>query len=171
MTQDAFSLAANGAADKPQDGIKYGLIMDETTQVSGRTLYRIRALRNLEFRKNKKIVMRVNAFDKGGFVESTANLSQEGLCWIFDDACALGNARVTEDARLHQNALAYEFSKIHGRAEMWDRSRAYGQAEVFGKAVLSGRAEAAGKARIYGDFSARYEVYTNGNHYLKRLTR
>lgn len=168
MTQDAFSLAA---ATRPQDGIKYGLIMDETKEVFGQTLYRIRALRNLEFKKNRKVVMRVAAFDKGGFVESTANLAQDGLCWIFDDACVLGNARVTEDARLHQNALAYEFAKVRGQAEMWDRSRAYGNTDVFGKARLTGRAEAAGTSRLYGDFSATYEHYSNGNHYLKRLTR
>lgn len=65
---------------------KYKLT-DETIEFKGRTLYRIEALRN--FRD-------VKAGDKGGFVESEENLSQEGDCWIYGDTKVIENAVVAD---------------------------------------------------------------------------
>lgn len=57
---------------------KYRLLENDTITVGGRTLYRIEALR--DFANVKK-------GDKGGFVESEKNLSHEGNCRVYDDAC------------------------------------------------------------------------------------
>ena len=51
----------------------------------GLTLYRIRALRSFG---------NVRAGDVGGYVQSEANLSQEGDCWIYGDSRVYLNGRV-----------------------------------------------------------------------------
>lgn len=49
----------------------------ETINYCGTTLYRIEALKNFS---------NVKKGDKGGFVQSKDNLSDEGDCWIYNDA-------------------------------------------------------------------------------------
>ena len=49
-------------------------------------LYRIRALIDVRYGVKKG--------DLGGYVQSAENLSQEGTCWIADDAVVCENARV-----------------------------------------------------------------------------
>ena len=56
---------------------KYRLLENDTITVSGRTLYRIEALRDFAD---------VRIGDRGGYVESEKNLSHEGDCWVYDDA-------------------------------------------------------------------------------------
>lgn len=56
---------------------------------SGKTLYRIKALRDFSD---------VKAGDWGGYVESEYNLSQEGNCWIFWHAKVWGNIQITGDS-------------------------------------------------------------------------
>ena len=75
-------------------------------------MHRIEALRDLAIAK---------AGDKGGFVESEANLSHEGTCWIYGDAEVYGNAEVS------------------------------GYAEVYGKAEVFGNAEVSGSSKVCGD--------------------
>jgi hypothetical protein len=70
--------------------LKYELT-DETKQCGGKTLYRIKALKDFSD---------VKSGDLGGWVESEDNLSQQGECWVYGDAVlsgymwAVGNARV-----------------------------------------------------------------------------
>ncbi|WP_375627124.1 MULTISPECIES: hypothetical protein [unclassified Bartonella] len=51
---------------------------DETTEVDGKTLHRIRALRDFGG---------IKADDLGGLIEHEGNLSHEGNCWIWYKAC------------------------------------------------------------------------------------
>lgn len=48
----------------------------------------------------------------GGFVRSTDNLSQEGLCWIDETSIVSEDARITGDAQITR------YSKVHGHAEV-----------------------------------------------------
>jgi len=57
---------------------KYELT-DETIDRHGHTLYRIRALQDIPGHD-------VKTGDLGGFIESEANLNQEGDCWVRDNA-------------------------------------------------------------------------------------
>lgn len=83
---------------------KYKLT-DETIEYDGVTLYRIEALRDFGD---------VNAGDKGGFVQSELNLSQEGNCWIYskamvyDEAMIFGNTKVSGKAVVRGNAKVYD---------------------------------------------------------------
>lgn len=68
--------------------MKYKLT-DETLVINGRTLHRIEALRD--------IPGLVKAGEKGGFVESDMNLSQEGNGWIYPNACVSGDTLIVGD--------------------------------------------------------------------------
>ena len=70
---------------------KYKLT-NETINVNGVTLYRIEALK--DFSDVKK-------GDKGGFVQSEDNLSQDGTCWVYDDAIVYGDAQVYSNAKIY----------------------------------------------------------------------
>ena len=63
---------------------KYGLT-NIAMEFGGRTLYRIIALKNFAD---------VEAGDLGGWVETENNLSQEGDCWIYNEAKCLDDSRI-----------------------------------------------------------------------------
>ena len=60
-------------------------------------LHRIRALENI--RKG------VRSGDLGGFIQSEENLSQEGYCWIFDNAVVGEHAFLSGDAILRLSLI------------------------------------------------------------------
>ena len=68
---------------------KYELLKDDTKEVSGHTLYRIKALRDFG---------NVEKGDLGGYIESENNLSHYGNAWVFGDANVYGNAEVYGNA-------------------------------------------------------------------------
>ena len=75
---------------------KYELLKDDTKTVFGRTLYRIKALRDFD---------NVEKGDLGGYIESENNLSHFDNAWVFGDARVHGNAEVFGDARVCGNAV------------------------------------------------------------------
>ena len=76
---------------------KYELLQDQTIEWCGRTLYRIRALRDFG---------NVRAGDVGGYIECERNLSQDGNAWVYGNAQVYDNAWVYGDARVCDNADA-----------------------------------------------------------------
>lgn len=74
--------------------MKYKLT-EETKEWCGRTLHRIEAVVSFG---------NVTAGEEGGWIEKEENLSQEGLCWVYNDAWVSGNARVCDDAWVSGNA-------------------------------------------------------------------
>ncbi|EPT92878.1 TPA: hypothetical protein ACJN90_001998 [Streptococcus agalactiae] len=68
---------------------KYELLKDDTIEVAGKTLFRIKAL--ISFKDIRK-------GEIGGYVEAERNLSQSG------NACVTGNAWVCDDAWVSGNA-------------------------------------------------------------------
>ncbi|MFR8974806.1 MAG: hypothetical protein ACLVG9_02315 [Eubacteriales bacterium] len=68
---------------------KYELT-NEKKEFLGRTLYRIRALKDFELLDGTII----HAGDLGGWIEKEDNLSQEGSAWVSGNAQVSGNARV-----------------------------------------------------------------------------
>lgn len=73
-------------------------------------LHRIRAMADL----NEKV--KTGAI--GGYVESEDNLSQEGSCWIYDDAVAREEAFVAQDAALRGKAVACGSAFVGGHADV-----------------------------------------------------
>ena len=97
-------------------------------------IYRIRALRDIPR-------YGVKAGDLGGWIAHEYNLSQEGDCWVSDDAI------VCDDSRIFENALAANHTRV------------YGEARVFGNATLRDEARVCSHARVFGDAKARDKCY------------
>ena len=110
-------------------GKKYKLT-EETIEVEGKTLYRIQALKDVNEYVEKR--------DLGGFVESEENLSQDGECWVFENAMVYEDARVYGDARIRHNSKVYGNAKVYEDAWIGDNSKVYGNARVYGKAWILG---------------------------------
>ena len=73
---------------------KYELITNTKTRF-GRKLFQIKAL--VSFGD-------VKAGDLGGYIEKEENLSQDGIAWVFDNACVCGNAQVYDTTCIHCDA-------------------------------------------------------------------
>jgi carbonic anhydrase/acetyltransferase-like protein (isoleucine patch superfamily) len=92
---------------------------------------RIRALRDF-ISTNGHYLRAVLKGEIGGNVSSPESLSQEGSCWIFDDARVLHNARVSEDAIIAGQACVRDDAQVRGHGHV------DGAAFVGGKTVVSG---------------------------------
>lgn len=128
-------------------GKKYKLT-NETVIFKGITLYRIEALEDFSD---------VNKGDKGGFVESEKNLSQDGSCWVYDTAKIHGNAVIFGNATVYDDVEVWGFANIYGDAEV------YGQAEIHDHAEIHGNAQVFGRAEIYGQAEIRDNASVSGN--------
>ena len=160
---------------------KYKLT-EESINYFGRTLYRIEALKDFDI---------VKKGDKGGYVESEENLSQEEDCWIsdnakvFDSAVVSGNAKVYGnakvcgntkvfgDAYVYGNALVYNNAVIYGKAEVfsdavvYDKVRVFDDAYVCGKVIVCGNAQVCGDAKIKNnsDYIVFKNWWSSGRHF------
>ena len=160
---------------------KYKLT-EESINYCNKTLYRIEALKNFG---------NVKKGDKGGYVEKEDNLSQEGDCWIsdnakvFDSAVVSGNAKVYDnakvcgntkvfgDAYVYGNALVYNNAVIYGKAEVfsdavvYDKVRVFDDAYVCGKVIVCGNAQVCGDAKIKNnsDYIVFKNWWSSGRHF------
>ena len=116
----------------------------------------------------------------GGYVQTEDNLSQDGTCWIynqaicceeavFDGAVARGSALISGDARMFERAVAEGNSSFFS-GELKEDARLSGNAVVNrsdnGLSPLIGR-----KSNVYGSVCGWFVVNDNifeGEHYLNR---
>ena len=148
---------------------KYKLSKETFTMNSGKpldvnfvTMYRIIALK--DFGDVKK-------GDIGGFIQKESNLSQEGNCWIYDDATICGEAKIYGNAQVRNNAHIDGYASIYGNAKIYDyadingHSLIYDEAEVHDHSSVCGVAEVFENAKIYGNSNIfdRASVYGNAN--------
>jgi carbonic anhydrase/acetyltransferase-like protein (isoleucine patch superfamily) len=153
----------------PPDGDKSLLVhvrevIDETKQADAST-------RKYEFTGETKdihncIVRQIRLISDGeigGWIESEKNLSHEGDCWIGENACVTGNARVSHNARVFGDAF------VSGSAWVSDNARVSGDAivsdiaRVSNNAKVSGDAMVCGKARVFGDVMVTGDAIVCGN--------
>lgn len=124
-----------------------------------RTLHRIKALRDFsDIRKG----------DIGGYVESEANLSHEGRCWIYrttanpeEDEWFYSDAMVWGNSQVYENAKIYEYARIYDSAKVYGDTWVSGDIKIFGNAQVSGNVSIHGEAHIYDDacIAGSCEVY------------
>ena len=88
---------------------KYEMLYDDKIEIGIHTFYRIRALKDFG---------NVKTGDIGGYIERKENLSQEGTCWIYDNAKVRGNARVYGNALVYKNARVYGDAYVSGNAHI-----------------------------------------------------
>ena len=86
---------------------KYELT-EEKKEFLGRTLYRIRALKDFELLDGTI----VHAGDLGGWVEKEGNLSQEDIAWVSGEAWVSGNARVSGNAWVYGEAWVHRTTHV-----------------------------------------------------------
>jgi carbonic anhydrase/acetyltransferase-like protein (isoleucine patch superfamily) len=132
-----------------REGKKFMLDKKDTISFGGYTLYRIKALKDINDVVKKG--------DLGGFVSSSKNLSQEGNCWIYEDAKVFGNAKVIGNAKVFGNALVFEYAEVSGNALV------FGNAKVFGYAYVAGDAQVIGNAKVFGNAQVAGYAYVSGN--------
>ena len=119
----------------------------ETLQFAGRTLHRIKAVRDFGS---------VKAGEFGGWIENEKNLSQDDNAWIYGEAMAIGNARVFGNAKILGNAHIFGNAKVFDDARVYDdaivhnNARIYGNAIVYDNAIVSDYAEVCDDADVYG---------------------
>ena len=150
---------------------KYELT-DITMKFGGRTLYRIKALKDFSD---------VKAGDLGGWIQSEENLSQEGNCWIHDEAMCMDRARVCDNcimrdfstmfdnSRMHDNAVMVDDTMAFNYSTMWDNSIMFGNSKRFENSVMrgdskmhdcstiNGHSEMLGDSELYGDSKLKEE--------------
>ena len=120
----------------------------------GRKLYRIQALKDFS---------NVKAGEYGGFVEFEENLSQEGNCWLYNNATAYGGAHVCEDATVCDMSIVSEESRVYGSACIVGRCHIHGKSEVYENASLNGTVTVYGEAKIHGDVNIIGSQIFNAN--------
>ena len=142
---------------------KYELT-EETVTVYGKTLYRIRAVRDFGSVKTGEF---------GGYIEKEENLSHfgnawvSGNAWVFDNARVYDNAWVFGNAWVFDNARVYDDTWVYGNAKVYDDAWVCGDAWVFGNAKVYDDAWVCGDAKVYGDawVSGNAEVF-NTRHFF-----
>ena len=102
----------------------------------------------------------------GGWLEKESNLSQEGTCWVADEAKVYGDAKVIgfrslvcECAEVYENAII-DGGKVSGHAKVygdaiiggdeWGPAEIKDFVKVFDHAVAAGNCSVSGHAKIFG---------------------
>lgn len=140
---------------------KFELIKEDSIEVEGRTLYRIRALK--DFIKNDDNIYGVKKGSLGGYIQKEANLSHEGDCWvfdnakIFDDAGVQDNAFITDSSMVFGNAvvknssIVSDYAIVRDYAIVQDNSMLENHAEVFDYAIIEEYSYIGDNAKLYGN--------------------
>ena len=135
---------------------KYELLENDTIEVNGKTLYRIKALKDFSCIKKG---------DLGGYIEKENNLSHDGKCWVY----GYGNAKVYDDAEVYGNACVFGDAKVYGGAKVYgysiiyDSANVYGDAVVYDSANVSGNANVYSYAKVYGNAVVSGDAGVSGN--------
>jgi len=115
--------------------LKYEILEQAHQLPDGRKVYRIKAVRDFGNVKKGEI---------GGFVEADDNLSHDGLCWIANDAMALGRSRISGDALLRDRARIGDRVMLTDHCIVQDDARlsefvfAYGHCTIGAQSMLAG---------------------------------
>ena len=127
---------------------KYELLKDKHIEYRGKTLYRIKALRDF---------YNVKKGDIGGYVESEKNLSHDGNCWVYDNAKVCDNAIVFNNGVVCGNAMVcdsvrvYNNSIVCGNVIVRDNAIVCSNAMVCDNAIVCCSARVCENAEIYGN--------------------
>lgn len=111
---------------------KYELT-NETIEVNGKTLRRIKALRYVD----ADCIDEVREGTLGGFIEKEENLSHEGNCWVYDGN-VLGGVTIYENAKVYNaiQSIDDQNFKIHGDSTIEGSIVCDGNIEIYGKTIV-----------------------------------
>lgn len=109
--------------------MKYKLT-EETKIHEGITLHRIQATKDFSD---------VKAGDLGGWIESAYNLSQRGMCWIFDASMCFERGKVKTNARVKDRSIVCGKATACGNCRIMEYSFLSGDALICGNRHIRGR--------------------------------
>lgn len=109
-----------------------------------------------EFKKH--ILDKYDIALEGGWLESEENLSQDGDCFVKDDARVYGYAHVKDSAIVFGNAKIFGNAIVYGNAWVYGDAIVYGDAYVYEDASVFGSASVHGDARICGNAQINQSV-------------
>lgn len=118
--------------------MKKKYILSHSQHIDGVRLFQIQAV--TDFGDD------IKAGDLGGFVESEANLSHEGLAWVTLGSKVFGNARVFDNALITGRSTVCDNAQVSGRAVVC-YSRISGNAIVCDDAFIIG-SQVSGQMRV-----------------------
>ena len=130
----------------------------ETLQFAGRTLHRIKAVKDFDY---------IKAGEFGGWIENEKNLSQDDNAWIYDDAMVFDNAKVSGYAKVYGYAEVYGNANVFGNANVSDYANVSGYAKVYGNANVSDYAKVYGYAEVYDNANVFGYAKVYGNAVIK----
>ena len=124
------------------------------------TLHRVIATRNFSD---------VTIGDRGGWVESERNLSQEGDAWIYDDSAVFSDAVVSGDAVVMLDSI------VSGQASIAERAIISMGSNVSGSVSISGDSLITDYAIITGSLDIKDSLLIgtrkmSGSGYIKDVT-
>lgn len=131
---------------------KHFELTEETRNVEGRIVYRVRALVDLPHHN-------VKAGDLGGFVEGEHNLHDEA--WVAD------NAIVCDNAALHRRSRAENYALVMGDASAWGAALIKDHATVNDFALVNQDATVSDYARVSEFARVLWEAKVGGHAALK----
>lgn len=134
---------------------KYELIKNDYIKHEGRTLYRIKALKDFG---------NVKTSDLGGYIQSEDNLSHKGDCWVYD------NAKVFNSAKIHDNAIIFENAQVYDEAEVFGSARIYGNAKIYDEAGIFDNATVFENARVCNNARIKYIARVYGDAKIEEDT-
>lgn len=105
------------------------------------TLYRIEALKDFGIVKKGY---------GGGFVQDESNLSHDGKCWVYQEACVFGKAKVYENAYVYGIARVFGKARVFGNAHVYGSAYVYKHSQVHENAWIYGPTQVYGNARVFG---------------------
>ena len=129
---------------------KIELVKSMHKMVDGVKVYRIRALKS--FYPRHLQCKEVKKGDLGGYAQYLLNLSEEGNCWIAENAAVYGMAKVKDNALVtgNEEAAVRDYAKISGKAIVAGHSKVFGNAELTDEVCIGDHINVFGNAKIYG---------------------
>lgn len=145
---------------------KYKLVKRKSIVTgNGTILYRIKALKDFGNVKKGEI---------GGFVKSENNLSQEGNCWIHNEAKVLDNAMVLGNAQVLDHVIIKDYATVSDSAcikgsnvLISGKSHIYG-AVIIDNSKITGECNIGGNVKI--DNSSIFNSLITGPGYISIST-
>ena len=114
------------------------------TVFSSSLLHRVRATKDFTLADGTKI----SKGDLGGYVSSLRNLSQEGNCWLLNDAAAIDSSYVIGDAIVKDSAIIRDCGSAEGASIVEGHAIVGQHASVMDSAIVSDNALVAGFAVV-----------------------
>lgn len=120
--------------------MKYEILKNNFIEYKGRKLYRIRALKSFSD---------IKCGDIGGYVENGKNLSQNGNCWIYNNAKVYDNGRIFDNAIIKNNAEVFDNASVLDNAIIQDDAVCNDNSVIYRNAVCGSDTKVYGHGLIY----------------------